>query len=148
MASWSGLTKAHCQTSSSHLLVYQLQPTSQPAYAPPVTSFPTAVGAGEGEPLFGFTLKPLGAAFVMGGITTILPQPHTLLIGLRHPASILTVPWPIPVEHLSPAGSHFPPAPLDAGETLVDGIEHWDMAEGAEWMYSAGPLTHSPPFCS
>jgi len=77
----------------------------------------------------------------MGGITTVLPQAHTLLIGLKHPSSILTVPWPIPVEHLSPAGSHFPPAPLDAGETLVEGIEHWDMMEGREWLLTVGKLS-------
>jgi hypothetical protein len=129
------------KTSTSHLLVYQLQPTSQPAYEDPPSSFPPAVGAGEGEPLFGFSLKPLGAAFIMGGVTAVLSQPHALLIGLKHPPSILTVPWPIPTEHLSPAGSHFPPAPLDGGETSAEGFHHWDLAEAREWISDHSEFT-------
>ena len=129
--------RAHWQTSTSHLLVYQLQSTSQPAYEPTAPNYPRICGPGEAEPLVGFTLKPLGAAFIMGNAAAIVAQPHALMMGLKHPPSITSVPWPIPTEHLSPAGSHFPPNPLDGGSQNED-FNSWDVAQGKEWLMAEG----------
>lgn len=71
---------------------------------------------------------------MMGGVTTIIPQPHALMFGLKHPPSLLTTPWPIPTEFFTPPGSHFPPNPLDGGGPGRDDFEHWEMAEGSEWI--------------
>jgi len=70
----------------------------------------------------------------MGGCTSLHAQPHNLLITLRHPPSILSVPYPIPGHLLSPAGSHFPPPPLDGdGEDQVE-CDIWDMLKAKDWM--------------
>ncbi|KAK1921027.1 RIC1-domain-containing protein [Papiliotrema laurentii] len=125
-------------TSTSHLLVYQLVSTGQAVFTHPMpASFPPGVGAGEGDLLTGWTLKPLGAGFVMGGITTLLAQPHALMFGLRHPPSVLTVPWPIPTEYLTPAGSTFPPNPLDGTATGQEDIEQWEVSQGSDWISSS-----------
>lgn len=131
------------QTSTSHLLLYGLAPTSSPAYDTPATSlFPPGGGPGEGDTLMGWTLKPTGIAFVMGGCTSILAQPHSLLLTLRHPPSILAVPYPLPPQLLSPPGSHFPPIPLDGdGEDQVE-CDIWDLTKGQHWLsYGGGELS-------
>jgi hypothetical protein len=120
------------QTTTSHLLFYQLQPTSSPAYAQPSSStFPPISGPGEGDILLGWTIRALGTAFLMGGCTSVHPQAHSLIITLKHPPSILTVSFPVDQSLLSPAGSHFPPKPLD-GEVGEGDI--WDMHTSKEWM--------------
>lgn len=92
----------------------------------------------------GWELKPLGAAFVMGGCESLHAQPHALLLTLRHPPSILTVPYPIPVQLLTPPGSHFPPPPMDGdGEEQVE-CEVWDLTLGKKWMVYEGQLTSLP----
>lgn len=121
--------------------MYQLQSTSQPAYEHLSTNYPPIYGPGEAEPLVGITLKPLGAAFIMGSAATIVAQPHSLVMGLKHPPSITSVPWPIPTEHLSPAGSHFPPNPLDGGVKNEEGFESWDVSQGREWLVEEGELS-------
>lgn len=74
----------------------------------------------------------------MGNAAAIIAQPHALMMGLKHPPSITSVPWPIPPEHLSPAGSHFPPNPLDGGAQNEEGFGNWDMSQGSEWLVSEG----------
>jgi hypothetical protein len=70
----------------------------------------------------------------MGGCTSLHAQPHNLLITLRHPPSILSVPYPIPGHLLSAPGSHFPPPPLDGdGEDQVE-CDIWDMLKAKDWM--------------
>ena len=127
--------QADCQTTTSHLLFYQLQPTPTPAYDhPPTTTFPQGGGAGEGDRLLGWELRALGSAFIMGGCTSLHVQPHNLLITLRHPPSILSVPYPIPGHLLSAPGSHYPPPPLDGdGEDQVE-CDIWDMLKAKDWM--------------
>lgn len=90
----------------------------------------------------GWTLKPLGAAFVMGGCTSISGQSHSISITLRHPPSILTVPYPIPTQLLSPPNSSFPPAPLDGDGPEQSECEHWDLERGRDWLqYQGGHLS-------
>ncbi|KAL7422502.1 WD40 repeat protein [Cryptotrichosporon argae] len=121
-------------TTTSHLLCYNLVPSAGPSYEPPPTPFPPGYGAGEAPPLQAYTLVSLGVAFAMGAVQFVLAQSHSLLVLLRHPQSILLVPWPLPPSLLSPPGSHFPPAPLDGeGEEQV-GIESWELAKGADWI--------------
>lgn len=74
----------------------------------------------------------------MGGITTIIPQPHALMFGLRHVPALLTVPWPIPVERLAPPVSQFPPNPLDSGGVGKEEFQYWDMAEASDWIEGSG----------
>lgn len=70
----------------------------------------------------------------MGGCTSLISQPHHLLVTLRHPPSLLNVPYPIPDHLLAKPGSHFPPPPLDGdGEDQVE-CEVWDMTKAKEWM--------------
>ena len=115
--------------------------TSHPAYDIPSSStFPTGGGPGEGDVLMGWTLRPLGAAFVMGGCTSISPQNHSLMLGMRHPPSVLVVPWPIPPQLISPPGSHFPPAPLDGDGQEQAECEHWDFSKAHDWMLSQSKL--------
>ena len=77
----------------------------------------------------------------MGRCTTILPQSHTLLIGLQHPPAILSVPWPIPSSLISPPGSHFPPKPVDGdGEDQAE-CEIWELDGGAPWVVRTGSLS-------
>lgn len=135
-------TGADDQTSTSHLLFYQLHPTPTPVYDhPPFTTFPQGGGAGEGDRLLGWELRALGSAFIMGGCTSLHAQPHNLLITLRHPPSILTVPYPIPAHLLSAPGSHFPPPPLDGdGEDQVE-CDIWDMLKAKDWMGFKGELS-------
>jgi hypothetical protein len=134
-------TRADAQTSTSHLLFYQLQPTPTLAYDhPPTTTFPQGGGAGEGDRLLGWELRALGSAFIMGGCTSLHAQPHNLLITLRHPPSVLTVPYPGPQHLLTAPGSHFPPPPLDGdGEDQVE-CDIWDMLKGRDWMGFKGKL--------
>ena len=74
----------------------------------------------------------------MGGCTSLHAQPHNLLITLRHPPSILSVPYPLPSHLLTPPGSHFPPPPLDGdGEDQVE-CDIWDMLKAKEWMEFRG----------
>lgn len=139
----TGLTRpeADFKTSTSHLLFYQLHPTPTPAYDhPPTTTFPQGGGAGEGDRLLGWELRALGSAFIMGGCTSLHAQPHNLLITLRHPPSILTVPYPVPAHLLSAPGSHFPPPPLDGdGEDQVE-CDIWDMLKAKDWIGFKGEL--------
>jgi hypothetical protein len=132
---------ANPQTSTSHLLFYQLAPTSRPSYDFPSTSaFPAGGGAGEGDIVMGWELRSLGVAFVMGGCESVLLQAHALLITLRHPPSVLTAPYPLPQQLISPPGSHFPPTPLDGeGEEQVE-CEVWDLTKAREWMDWQGGL--------
>ncbi|WVQ95249.1 hypothetical protein IAU59_002344 [Kwoniella sp. CBS 9459] len=119
------------QTVTHHLLFYQLVPTSRPSYDFPGPSTP---GPGEGDVVMGWDLRSLGTAFIMGGCESLVTQPHNLLILLRHPPSILSVPYPVPSQLLSPPGSHFPPPPLDGdSETHVD-CETWDLTQARDWM--------------
>ncbi|ORX38232.1 RIC1-domain-containing protein [Kockovaella imperatae] len=122
-------------TSTSHLLIYKLVSTSQPAYDQPASSsFITPGGPGEGDVLVGWKLEPVGTAFVMGKVTSVLPQPRHLHITLQHPGSILTVPWPIPSALLASPGTQFPPNPLDGdGEDQAE-CEIWDLTEGKDWI--------------
>lgn len=132
------------QTTTSHLLFYQLQSTSQPAYDhAPTSAFPQGGGAGEGDTLFGWELRALGSAFVMGGCTSLHAQAHNLLVTLRHPPSVLTVPYPIPPQLLAQPGSHFPPPPLDGdGEDQVE-CDVWDLLRAKDWMGFTGQLLPS-----
>ena len=81
--------QAQGQTTTSHLLFYQLRSSIDPVYAFTTNN---EFGAGEGDTLMGWTLKPLGVAFAMGKATYVLAQTHFLLICMRHPPSILKVP--------------------------------------------------------
>ena len=86
----------------------------------------------------GWSLVYLGVAFVMGTCTTVLAQSHSLMVCLRNPPSILTVPYPLPPALLTRPGSHFPPPPLDGeGEEQVD-VEVWDMTKAKDWMVQNG----------
>lgn len=129
------------QTSTSHLLIYQLVPTAKPSYDYPSTSqFPLGGGAGEGDLLMGWTLRSLGVAFVMGGCESVQVQTHTITCTLRHPPSILTAPYPLPASLLSPPGSHHPPPPLDGdGEEQAE-CETWDMEQAKAWMICEGAV--------
>nr|XP_019011783.1 uncharacterized protein I206_03889 [Kwoniella pini CBS 10737]OCF50564.1 hypothetical protein I206_03889 [Kwoniella pini CBS 10737] len=118
-------------TNTSHLLFYQLVPTSRPSYDSPGPSTP---GPGEGDVVMGWELRCLGTAFVMGRCQSLVTQPHNLLLVLQHPPSILTVPYPIPIQLLSPAGSHFPPPPLDGdSESQID-CSIYDLSSNTEWL--------------
>ena len=123
------------QTSTSHILFYQLRSTSKPSYGnPPTSIFPPGGGPGEGDILMGWKLASAGVAFVMGGCSSILPLPHTLILTLRHPPCVLTVTYPIPSHLLATPGSHFPPTPLDGnGGDQVDS-DVWDLSKGRDWM--------------
>ncbi|OCF41006.1 hypothetical protein I317_05206 [Kwoniella heveanensis CBS 569] len=119
------------QTVTHHLLFYQLVPTSRPSYDFPGPSTP---GPGEGDVVMGWELRSLGTAFIMGGCESLVTQPHNLLILLRHPPSLLSIPYPVPSQLLSPPGSHFPPPPLDGdSESQVD-CEAWDLTQARDWM--------------
>ncbi|KAK4690054.1 RAB6A-GEF complex partner protein 1, partial [Tremellales sp. Uapishka_1] len=116
-------------TSTSHLLFYQLVSTSETCFSfPRSTTFPSG-GAGEGDDLYGWRLEPKGVTFLMGGCESILAQPHNLLITLRHPPSILSVPYPIAPTFLTAAENHFPPIPLDGEDCDV-----WDLTRGKGWL--------------
>ncbi|WVF67677.1 hypothetical protein IAT40_002436 [Kwoniella sp. CBS 6097] len=119
------------QTVTHHLLFYQLVPTSRPSYDFPGPSTP---GPGEGDVVMGWDLRSLGTAFIMGGCESLVAQPHNLLILLRHPPSILSVPYPVPSQLLSPPGSHFPPPPLDGDSETQTDCETWDLTQAREWM--------------
>ncbi|WRT68724.1 uncharacterized protein IL334_005704 [Kwoniella shivajii] len=122
-------------TSTSHLLFYQLVPSSRPSYNSPGPSTP---GPGEGDVVMGWDLRALGTAFIMGRCESLVTQPHNLLMILQHPPSILSVPWPVPSQLLSPPGSHFPPPPLDGdSETQVD-CAVWDLSNAKDWMIGGG----------
>lgn len=93
----------------------------------------------------GWELQPLGSAFIMGGCESFYPPPstHHLALTLRHPPSLLLVPYPIPAQLLSPPGSHFPPVPLDGdGEEQVE-CEVWDLTRGKEWLRYSGESMYS-----
>jgi hypothetical protein len=82
----------------------------------------------------GWEVHVLGVAFVMGGCSSILSLTHTLILTLRHPPSLLTVPYPLPPQLLCPPGSHFPPTPLDGdGEEQAE-CEIWDLTKAKDWM--------------
>ncbi|KAL1407763.1 WD40 repeat protein [Vanrija albida] len=121
-------------TTTSHLLIYQLVPTGQPAYeSAPTSSFPSS-GAGEGDLLAGYELKPTGVAFVMGRCQSVLAQQHNLLLSLQHPPAILNVPFPIPQQLLAAPGSHFPPLPLDGDTEEQVECDIWDLTEAKAWI--------------
>ncbi|WWC90379.1 uncharacterized protein L201_005312 [Kwoniella dendrophila CBS 6074] len=123
-------------TSTSHLLFYQLVSTSRPSYDSPGPSNP---GPGEGDVVMGWELKSLGTAFIMGQCESLITQQHNLLLLLKHPPSILSVPYPIPSQLLSPVGSHFPPPPLDGVDSNSQGQSQtecsiWDLQNAKEWL--------------
>ncbi|ORY32121.1 RIC1-domain-containing protein [Naematelia encephala] len=122
-------------TTTSHLVLYTLQPTPNPAYdTPPAQPATYSAGPGEGGVLSGWALRPAGVAFVMGGCTSVLPLPHSLLLGLRHPPGLLEVPWPLPQTLVGgKTGNQYPPAPLDGADGQL-----WDMAN--TWMKPSPPL--------
>ncbi|WVR09306.1 hypothetical protein IAU60_006371 [Kwoniella sp. DSM 27419] len=119
------------QTHTSHLLFYQLVPTSRPSYDSPGPSTP---GPGEGDVVMGWELRSLGTAFTMGGCESLVAQPHNLLVLLRHPPSLLSIPYPVPTQMLSPPGSHFPPPPLDGGADVQADCQIWDLSNARDWM--------------
>ncbi|KAK8854501.1 hypothetical protein IAR55_003240 [Kwoniella newhampshirensis] len=118
-------------TDTSHLLFYQLVPTSRPSYD---SSGPSTPGPGEGDVVMGWQLRSLGTAFIMGGCESVLPQPHNLIMTLRHPPSLLTIPYPVPSPLLSPPGSHFPPPPLDGETEAQIECDTWDLNNAREWL--------------
>ncbi|EIW68335.1 hypothetical protein M231_00343 [Tremella mesenterica] len=119
-------------TSNSHLLFYTLVPSNLPAYTLRTDpSFPPGDGPGEGDPLMGWQLDYRGAAFAMGSCTSLLVQTHNLMLCLRHPPAILTVPYPLPQEMLS-LESDVPPVPLDGGEGKD--VQIWEFEGSGEWM--------------
>ncbi|ODN94637.1 hypothetical protein L198_04776 [Cryptococcus wingfieldii CBS 7118] len=121
---------------SHHLLFYHLVPSSRPSYD---FAGPSTPGPGEGDVVMGWQLTYLGTAFVMGGCQSILCQSHNLLITLRHPPSILSVPWPVPSQLLTPPNSHFPPPPLDAATEAQIECDVWDLSAGKEWLVGEKP---------
>ncbi|OCF75666.1 hypothetical protein I204_02958 [Kwoniella mangroviensis CBS 8886] len=123
-------------TNTSHLLFYQLLPTSRPSYDSPGPSTP---GPGEGDVVMGWDLRSLGTAFIMGRCESLILQPHNLLLVLQHPPSILSVPYPIPSQLLSPPGSHFPPPPLDGDSEAQIDCNIWDLQNAKDWMIPSGP---------
>lgn len=70
----------------------------------------------------------------MGRCTSVLPQPHSIILTLQHPPALLTVPFPIPSQLLTPPGSHFPPLPLDGDTEEQVECELWDFTRGHEWL--------------
>lgn len=127
------------QTSTSHLVLYQLAPTGTPVYESTASSlFPVGGGPGEGDSLMAYELKPLGVAFAMGQCQSILAQPHNLLLTLQHPPAVLSVPYPLPAQLVTPPGSHFPPLPLDGETEEQVECEMWDLTRGREWMQQEG----------
>lgn len=86
----------------------------------------------------GWTLKPLGSAFIMGTCQTLCAQSHSLLIGIRNPPALLTVPWPVPGHLLAPSDTHFPPPPLDGDGPEQADCEIWDLTQGRDWAGWAG----------
>lgn len=86
----------------------------------------------------GWTLRSLGAAFIMGHPQSLFAQSHSLLITLKSPPSILTVPYPIPSQLIAPPNSHFPPPPLDGDGPEQDECEIWDLVKAKEWMQCQG----------
>ena len=72
----------------------------------------------------------------MGGCTAVLPQAHTLMLGLQRPPSILSLPWPIPKFCLAPPSSHYPPPPLDGGEMDKEEFETWELS--GDWIVQGG----------
>ncbi|WWC93237.1 hypothetical protein V866_000070 [Kwoniella sp. B9012] len=123
-------------TNTSHLLFYQLLPSSRPSYDSPGPSTP---GPGEGDVVMGWDLRSLGTAFIMGRCESLVLQPHNLLLVLQHPPSILSVPYPIPSQLLSPPGSHFPPPPLDGDSEAQVDCNIWDLQNAKDWMIPSGP---------
>jgi hypothetical protein len=83
----------------------------------------------------GWSLRSLGAAFIMGDPQSLHAQTHSLLITLRNPPSVLTVPYPIPSQLLAPPNSHFPPPPLDGDGPEQDDCEIWDLTKAKDWMH-------------
>ncbi|KIR54632.1 hypothetical protein I315_02510 [Cryptococcus gattii Ru294] len=123
-------------TDTSHLLFYQLVPSSRPSYDSPGPSTP---GPGEGDVVMGWELRALGTAFVMGGCEYVLPQTHNIIMALRHPPSILSVPYPVPSQLLTPPNSHFPPPPLDAATESQVECETWDLGNSRSWIIGREP---------
>ncbi|XAO25876.1 hypothetical protein I312_104706 [Cryptococcus bacillisporus CA1280] len=123
-------------TDTSHLLFYQLLPSSRPSYDSPGPSTP---GPGEGDVVMGWELRALGTAFVMGGCGSVLPQTHNIIMALRHPPSILSVPYPVPSQLLTPPNSHFPPPPLDAATESQVECETWDLGNSRSWIIGKEP---------
>nr|XP_019045052.1 hypothetical protein I302_06968 [Kwoniella bestiolae CBS 10118]OCF23982.1 hypothetical protein I302_06968 [Kwoniella bestiolae CBS 10118] len=123
-------------TNTSHLLFYQLVPSSRPSYDSPGPSTP---GPGEGDVVMGWDLRSLGTAFIMGRCESLVIQPHNVLLLLQHPPSILSVPYPIPSQLLSPPGSHFPPPPLDGDSEAQVDCNIWDLQNAKDWIVPSGP---------
>ncbi|OXH27574.1 hypothetical protein J008_04717 [Cryptococcus neoformans] len=123
-------------TDTSHLLFYQLVPSSRPSYDSPGPSTP---GPGEGDVVMGWELRALGTAFVMGGCESVLPQAHNIMMTLRHPPSILSVPYPAPSQLLTPPNSHFPPPPLDSATESQIECETWDLGSSRSWIVGKEP---------
>jgi hypothetical protein len=86
----------------------------------------------------GWSLRSLGAAFIMGHPRSLFAQSHSLLITLKSPPSILTVPYPIPSQLIAPPNSHFPPPPLDGDGPEQDECEIWDLVKAKDWMQYQG----------
>lgn len=87
----------------------------------------------------GWELRALGTAFVMGGCESVLPQAHNIMMTLRHPPSILSVPYPAPSQLLTPPNSHFPPPPLDAATESQIECETWDLGSSRSWIIGKEP---------
>ncbi|WWC63641.1 uncharacterized protein I303_106246 [Kwoniella dejecticola CBS 10117] len=124
-------------TNTSHLLFYQLVPTSRPSYDSPGPSTP---GPGEGDVVMGWELRCLGTAFLMGRCESLVAQPHNLLLVLQHPPSLLSVPHPVPSQLLSPAGSHFPPPPLDGDSESQMDCSIYDLSSNNDWLKDPLPI--------
>lgn len=86
----------------------------------------------------GWELKAQGTAFAMGGCRSVLPQQHHLLLTLQHPPALLTVPYPIPAQLITPPGSHFPPLPLDGESEEQVECDLWDLSKAKDWMDQTG----------
>lgn len=71
----------------------------------------------------------------MGTCESLSPISHALLIALRNPPAILTVPYPLPEHLLALPDSHFPPPPLDGDGPEQTGCELWDLNKGKEWIH-------------
>jgi hypothetical protein len=76
----------------------------------------------------------MGAAFLMGHPQSLFAQSHSLLISLRNPPALLSVPYPIPSQLVAPPNSHFPPPPLDGDGPEQDECEIWDLGDAQGWM--------------